>query len=410
MFRKPQSTLAAVILGFATISPVAAEVRTVGKANSGCPSPQYPTIQAALTAASAGDEIAICPGTYAEQLVISKALTLRGTPLNGVGRVLIRPAPLNNHETLPAASVITVVNTEDVTIEDLAIDASNNNVDGCNVALAGIRFLNSSGWVRRSAIFGAELKQPRSCPGLFPGNGFGVRVDSDRPGSYWVAIENNSIRNYTRNGILVMGAGVTAEIRQNTIAGKGPAADAFQFGVFIANGAVARVSRNVITQANCGSLLHDPCHDLRSEGVVLRAVGDGTVVEGNIISNVQSGVFINGGNRLRILNNLISNVDVLSGIHVQGMTDSLVAMNQIFNVGPFDDWISENQEGCGINVVQGAGNARNTYAENLVSDAYCGVAFVSSEMVVSGVYVNTLYETLNADNYVNRPFPPPVLP
>lgn len=387
-----------------------AAVLTVGKPTSGCNSPQYATIQAAVAAAAPGDHILVCPGTYAEQLVITKPLTLRGTPANGVGRVTLRPAPLRTHDTLPAASVITVVNTSGVSIEDLAIDASNNSVQGCDVVLAGIRFLNSSGSVRRNSITGAELKQPRSCAGLFPGNGNGVRIDSDRPGSYQVAVEQNTIRNFTRSGILAMSANVSVEIEQNNIAGRGPAADAFQFGVFVANGATARITRNVLTQANCGTLSEDDCWELRSEGVILRAPGDGTVIEGNIISNVQAGIFVNGGKGLRILNNLISNVDALSGIHVQGMTDSLVAMNHIFNVGPINEWSAKYQQACGINVVQNSGAARNTYAENIVSDSYCGVAHLSSELVVSGIYVNTLYETLNADNYVNRPFPPPVLP
>src|SRR5580700_3387877 len=43
-----------------------------------CPNPAYSSIQAAVTAASAGDTVFICPGIYAEQVVINKALTVTG--------------------------------------------------------------------------------------------------------------------------------------------------------------------------------------------------------------------------------------------------------------------------------------------------------------------------------------------
>ncbi len=43
-----------------------------------CNDPGYATIQAAVTAASTGDTIMVCPGLYAEQVQINKTLTLLG--------------------------------------------------------------------------------------------------------------------------------------------------------------------------------------------------------------------------------------------------------------------------------------------------------------------------------------------
>jgi hypothetical protein len=303
------------------------------------------------------------------------------------------------------AAVISVIETTGVILEGLSIDASDNSVSGCDVMLAGIRFLNSSGEVLRSAITGTQLKQPRSCPNLFPGNGFGIVADASLAGTFSVSITGNSVHDFSRNGILVRGAGLNADIVDNVVSGRGPAYGFFQFGVFAADGAVARITGNTLVQANCGSLSHDRCLDVRSEGVVLRSVGAGTVVDNNTITNVQSGIFVNGGENLKIRNNLISNVDVLSGIHVQRMTDSLVAQNRVVRVGPINNEASNNQEGCGINAVSGAANSRNTYVDNFVNDAYCGVAYVSSDLVLAGTYVNTLYTTFNSDLYP-RAYPP----
>jgi hypothetical protein len=46
--------------------------------NTSCADPGYNTIQAAIGAAAAGDEIHVCEGTYVENVVLDKALTLNG--------------------------------------------------------------------------------------------------------------------------------------------------------------------------------------------------------------------------------------------------------------------------------------------------------------------------------------------
>ena len=47
-----------------------------------CPTATFKTIQAAVNAATAGDVIRVCAGTYPEQVVINKTLTLEAD--NGV--------------------------------------------------------------------------------------------------------------------------------------------------------------------------------------------------------------------------------------------------------------------------------------------------------------------------------------
>src|SRR5262249_9845829 len=153
-----------------------------------------------------------------------------------------------------------------------------NLINGCDVPLAGILFQNSSGRILRSTIFGAQLKSGRSCSVLFPGNGFGIEIQSDGNDNYSVTVDSSNIHHFGRDGILAMGDRLGVEITGNVITGRGPASGDFQFGVFLANGVRGNVAHNTITQANCGSLPIAPCADLRSEGIVLRQVADGTVV------------------------------------------------------------------------------------------------------------------------------------
>lgn len=382
------------------------------------PNQSYKTIGSAVAAAAAGDEIDICPALYAEQLVITQPLTLRGVDANGIERVLLQPAKMTNAGGLMAQAVITVLNTSGVVIDGLAIDASKNGLSGCGVTVSGIHFYNSSGGISRNAIFGAQLSEPKSCSPVFPGNGFGVLVDNGggQPAPFSVTIDGNSIHDFNRDGILVNGDGITANITGNSISGVGPVNGYFQFGVFIANKAVAHVALNTITQANCGAIDPTSCINVRSEGVVLRAVGDGTVVNSNFIADAQSGIFINGGNAAQITNNVIMSIDALDGINIQGtaagaFTNSTIRGNTISHVFPIGPTSSANEAGCGINEASGTGVAHNTITGNTINDAYCGVAYVSGDNPFSGAYFNTLYSTLNVDLYAAQgSFPPAVEP
>ena len=393
-----------------------AAILTVAQDNGLCPNATYTTINAAITASGAGDEIDICPALYQEQLIIGHPLTLRGLSANGTNRVLLQPATMNNLVILPYQAVISVLNTHNVLIEGLVVDASNNSVTGCATTLAGIHFYNSSGTVRNNTIVGAQLSNPQSCASLFPGNGFGVEVDESagQTGPFTVSVVGNTIHEFTRNGVFVDGAGITAEINGNSIAGVGPSAGYNQFGVFIALGAVGQVTRNTISQGNCGSVDFNDCVTLRSEGIVFRAVGDGSIANSNIIFNVQSGIFLNGANRAQITNNTIMNVDALDGIDIQGsasgyFTNSVISGNTIAHVFPITSFASVNESSCGINEYSGTGVAMNVLSDNTVTDAYCGIAFVSADQVFPGIYLNTLFATLNEDLYPNA-FPPATEP
>ncbi|HBB95776.1 MAG TPA: hypothetical protein DC054_10330 [Blastocatellia bacterium] len=63
---------------FATGAVAAAANLTVGNATSGACPHVFPNIQSAVSVASAGDTIQVCPGTYVENVGISVGLSLRG--------------------------------------------------------------------------------------------------------------------------------------------------------------------------------------------------------------------------------------------------------------------------------------------------------------------------------------------
>ena len=399
--RCDSSLLSAIaVLGLAC---TAIQARTVVVGHgTGCPSPHFTNISDAVNAASSGDVINICPGLYKEQLLITKPVTLRGISVTGsaglvIDRVLIQPSSMTALGGLGSQAVITALNTRGVVIEDLAVDAANNSVDACDPSLSTIHFLNSSGVVRQNAITGAKMANPSNCPNFF-GNGFGVLVDSDgsRSGPFEVSIQANTIHDFTRNGIWANGPDVKVDIDGNSISGIGPGAGQPQFGIFVV-GATGRVTDNLISEGLCGSLGFDACIALRSEGIVFRVAGDGSIACRNVITNAQYGIFLNGGNRYQIGNNVVRNIDIAEGIHLQGgVTNSIMEGNAIYLASPVANIT------CGIGEVPD-GQSGNKIVNNSIYDGYCGVAYVSADVVHANKTYNTLYSTFNVELFPTEP-------
>src|SRR5271163_3558177 len=209
--------------------PLAAATLTVGKPNTGCSQAKYTAIGDAVKAASSGDLIEICPALYQEQLTITKSLTLLGRQSEVAGlpvnRVVIQPASLattvvnDGAVSAPVTAVISVIGTTGVTIRNLAIDASQNQLNGCALLVAGIYFHNSSGEISNNAIFGAQVPSCIITKATQSGTGFGVVIDKDTTGAFSVLVDQNSIHDYSKDGVLAIGAGITATISDNTISG-----------------------------------------------------------------------------------------------------------------------------------------------------------------------------------------------
>lgn len=408
-YKKPMNWIALAALFLGASATTWGKTLVVGAPNTPCPNAGFTTISSAIAAARAGDVIDICPALYAEQLTITMPLTLNGLQENGVARVLVQPATLTvNSEGFIA--VISVLNTSNVTISNLAIDASNNTVTACTPELAGIHFYNASGTVENAAISGTGLSTQTDCTALFPGNGFGVEADqaTGATGPFHVTVENSSLHDFGRDAVIVNGAAEVANVNNNFITGIGPSTGVNQFGVFLANGAGGQVVGNFITQGNCGSISNANCVTLRSEGVVLRAVGNGVLVANNVINNVQAGVFVNGATYPQVIGNTVTSVDALNGIHMQGSVSGLYTANRLTHVGPISTASQDNGWGCGINDISGTGSSGNNIIGNSVNDAYCGIAFVATDHVDLNLFLNVLATSLNND--VLTAFPPPTEP
>jgi nitrous oxidase accessory protein NosD len=242
MFYRAVLLTAAIILVYASTASVA-------HASNLCVHPQgagqcYDSIQAAVDAASDGDQIIIRPGKYVEQVVIiDKDLTL-------IGRegAVIQAFP-GMEETLseaiegfPGHPIIGVVDAE-VTIRGLTIDGA-NLAEG-NLFLDGIDLINAGGVIQDNVIKNVGFGQPtlpldpEGNP-ILQGDGIFVLNFSATPRT--VTVLGNRIVNFNNNGMTLVSianeenpdvANLTLHVARNTIIGAGPNDVIDQFGIFL---------------------------------------------------------------------------------------------------------------------------------------------------------------------------------
>src|SRR5437764_6322190 len=132
----------------------------------------------------------------------------------------MQPASLSDLANIQSVAAVTVVNTTDVTIENIAIDASDNGLSGCTPTLSAVHFFNSSGRLIGNAISGARIRDLTSCD-PFIGNGFGVLIDRDGSlvGPWFVRVDGDSIYGFTRNGGYASGSGLGVDVIRKTLQG-----------------------------------------------------------------------------------------------------------------------------------------------------------------------------------------------
>jgi hypothetical protein len=221
-------------------------VYQVGKCRPVRKFPAYNSISAALAANPAPDAVEVCPGTYYEQIEITRPVILVGISSGNAGQVIIAP---------PAGGLVT--NTSDeygnqiaaqiwvnnavgpVTITDITVDGAGNGVTSFTV-VAGIFYQNSPGTVNR-----VEARNQQN----YYTQGMGILVDGGASNPS-VTIENSSFRDSDYSGIKIetnsSPSNVTAFIKGNYSKPVG-----YGSGIYIRD-ATATITNNYISDAYSG--------------------------------------------------------------------------------------------------------------------------------------------------------------
>ena len=262
---------------------------------------QYPTIQSAVDAAEPGRIVKVLPGTYAEQIVLRKDVTLIGA---GMDTTIIRaPIALLNGQ-LGAASIVEVSDGAKVSMSRLTVQGPGANSCARGPSLKwGIRVHSRA----HLDLAFAAVRDIHDTPFEFcPGMGTAIQVGQPEPGSppASLGVHHSEITNYQSTGIVVLGAGSWAHIAHNTVTGPGHASGVPTDGVELVAGAVGTITRNAISHNICPANLPQNCGpdfftQFQHAGIVAGGNGPGTVVTDNTLIGNQVGMFLAEADEIR---------------------------------------------------------------------------------------------------------------
>ena len=305
-----------------------AKVITVDDNGADCRKADFTSIQAAVNAASPGDTIKVCAGTYVEQVTIpagKNGLTLR----SHVPEAAIIKAPA---VMVDPKAIVRVNGAQDVTINGFTITGPGGGP--CDSLRYGVR-VDGGG---SATISQNHIVDIRDTPFSGCQNGHGILVGRVAEGQTGKAtIFKNKIDGYQKGGIVISNVGSSAEITDNVITGIGPTAAIAQNGVQISGGATAIVRTNEISQNQYTPMT------FASAGILLFAPGSVTV-EHNTLSHNDESIYSQDVDGAVLQHNKIS-FNTFDGIGLIGTTGSIIAHNFSDNNGFDGIYVSSDSSG-----------------------------------------------------------------
>jgi len=339
-------------------------------------------IQEAIDEADSGDTVKVHEGTYTEQLIINKDLTLQGDP-----KPKLTAPDVRNTYTFPESSAtwdpivfayggtesggaVSGSETVDVTVDGFEIDGG-NKAAAAPTRFVGILYRN----VNPGVISDNDIHSMYDADGEGDGpQTFGILVYGDSD----VKIEHNEVRDFSRGGIGVSGddglqPDPVARVKSNTVVGNGLEVGTgwwAENGIQIAWGAggsavgndvadcqvnnpywVAtgilvydaadgvNILDNSVADCDTGIAVSSPSFDLIDGNVVTGCAWDGIrlgwpvnncTVSNNIISSNWAGIGVWDASNNIIENNIIENNEY--GIYMDGDSHNNVILgNDILN-------------------------------------------------------------------------------
>ena len=261
----------------------------------------YPNIQSAIDAANHGDTIKVLPGTYTEQLTISKSLTLIGS---GAKATIIKAPATLQPGVLGIPFIIEISDGAKVSMKGFAINGPTTTSCGLGPTdgLIGINVqedstLNLDTAVMRGCTFAAIRV---GFPSFLPG---GPQVGH-------ATITRTDIGDYRAIGIIAAASDSTLKVSRSKIVGVGAPEIAGPIGIDIVFGAMAQIEHNKVSGNICNNPLCGPDYSTEFQGFGISPVeaGSGSVISYNEVSNNDVGLGVIGNSGCcKIDHNILTN-------------------------------------------------------------------------------------------------------
>lgn len=348
-----------------------------------CNNPNYNRIQDAVTAASPGYRINVCPGVYPEQVIIGTGkdgITLRST--KQWDAVIQAPAVMLDDGDGSGFTIVRVSGAQNVTILSFTITGP-RPVPGCGLLHFGVRVHNSGS----ANILGNHITQIRDEPMCGSQNGRAVQIGRITAGS--AQILGNVIDNYQKNGVDVRHAGSSAEIAHNRIFGVGPTATIAQNGIVVLGdaalgSATATIRHNFVanniytppgTEAagilpfQSGQVVTDHNTVALNEVDIymFEAATGSTTTHNHVRASYAHGVVVDGSNGVRVDNNKVEDNEG-SGILLDNAQTNTVSDNQVKENGSGS---SDLTDGIRVEITSTGNTIENNHLkENVTHDCH----------------------------------------
>jgi len=243
-------------------------------------------IQDAVDTVASDSFIFVTPGTYDEQVLIDKSLTLQGV---GDGTVIQPPAveltatsniPWIGGGTGTMSAIVSVETTGGtVIIKDLKIDGS-LIPSKATTWVGGLVYLETSGKVEGVTVIGNPALPDRTA-GIFA-------AAITNPAS--LEVTGCTVIGYNRAGIYALGGEFTADYHHNEINGPGSISTGVPNGMFFLEGAKGSATYNTVTD-----LGYTGVGEYRSTGIGTYNAGVDVLFSNNEISLVQNAFALSTG-------------------------------------------------------------------------------------------------------------------
>jgi parallel beta-helix repeat protein len=283
---------------------------------------QFDTIQSALNASPAPSTVQVCPGQYAEQITITRPVTLEGIAAgNGAMAQIILPDNYGVNASLqvqgsPIPAVVQIYVNK---VSGGAVNLSNLDVNGMGFGLndatfVAVAYQQSSGTVTH-LVTSSQDTNSLGVNGIVNGWGMWILGGSSKPS---VTVENSSFNSFSGGGLYTSintdttAPKLTVTIKNNSF----NAVYEGIYGISVDEGADASVSGNVTNGGETGILDVSSKGSITGNTVLGSQVGillasDGpSVTSNNILGTIQEGIDVSAStlNVSKIESNTITTV------------------------------------------------------------------------------------------------------
>ncbi len=267
-----------------------------------CAEPSFNSVQVAIEAAK-GKQVAVCPGTYTEQIEITGPAKLAAASGAGTATLAMPATPARSEtacDTKPneaegplnQADEISICTAGTVSITGLNVQAE-VPLETCANGLNGI-FIGGGGLLKAKNVV---VEGASTTVEAFKGcqHGVALRVGlASREEVGHAMLKDDTFTGYEKNGPTVTGAGSTMSIATSTVTGAGPSPNIAQNGIEVLGGAQASIKGTAISGNECDVGVCGP-EGTQATGVLLYEAAPGTKVTSATLRHNDIGVYYASG-------------------------------------------------------------------------------------------------------------------